>query len=114
VRDRRLAEIEDAGEVDVDDPPPALVVDFHEPGRLGDARVVDQDVDLAERFDDLGNGGGATGAIGDVDDDAEMPLPERCRDLGRCRVTIKGGHPGTVPGEQPRCREPDPPRACGT
>ena len=77
LRDQRLGAQERAGQVDLDDPLPVLVLDLAEAALVPDTGVVDQDVRAAQR---------------------RRPLGER-RDLGRVPHVAqhRGDHP--LPGE---------------
>ena len=87
--------------------------DVHELHRLGDAGVVDQNVDLAEGCDGLLGGLAAIGEVADVAANSDVTGAKFLgRTLGRSGIQIENGDPGSLLGEKSRCGAAYPARAC--
>jgi hypothetical protein len=115
VRHQSLAEVEHAAQVDVEHRIPVLRGDVHELQRLGDAGVVDQDVDMAERLDGAVGRLLAAVAVGHVAREAAVLSAEALgRVVRRAFVEVDDRDAGAVLGKQPRRSEADPARARGT
>jgi hypothetical protein len=115
VRHDGLREIQHPGQIDVDDAPPAGLVDVHELHRLGDSGVVDENVDLAESINGFRGRSLARGQIGDIASEPEMV---RTQALRRCfrgpLIDIEDRNARALLGEQSRGREADPTRPGGS
>jgi hypothetical protein len=112
VRDEGLAQVEDAGEVDVDDAAPACLVDLHRLHGLRDAGIVEKNIDMPQGRDGGIGGTPARIGIGDVAPDAHMPGTElRGRILRALLVQIENGDPGAVCRKETGGCEPNSARA---
>jgi SMP-30/Gluconolactonase/LRE-like region len=81
-----LREIQHPGQIDIDDAPPADLVDFHELHRLGDSGVVDENVDVAESVNGFRSRFLARCQIGDVASEAQMITRGIEQDIFRGRL----------------------------
>ena len=106
---------EDAADVDGHDPVPQLDRRLVQHADAGDARVVEQDVDPAERGDDVRRQGFGLGRIGHVDREARRPSPARAlasisRTVSAAAplIDVGDGHASALGREQQRRRSPDP------
>jgi hypothetical protein len=107
-----LAQVEDTGEVDVNDPLPARLVDLHRLHGLGDARIVEKDIHLPKSRDGGLRGLLARFEVCHVAADAEMIRPEfRSRVLGALLIEVENGDLRAVLGEETGGCEPDSARA---
>ncbi len=87
-------------------------VDLHGLYRLGDAGIVDENIDMAEGLDDLLRGAVGRLAPGHITDNADMTRAQACGSLpGRGFIKIGDRNARTMSGEQARCRQPDTARA---
>jgi hypothetical protein len=103
-RQRRLAHVERAAQVDVGD---GLVIggrDIEGLDRLGDAGVVHQNVDPAIFFDSRGDGGVAGGLVGDVAGEPQMVGADRGGGLARRFGVQVEDHDFRAVGGEQSCR----------
>ena len=114
VRNEGLAEVEDAAQVDVEDALPALRVDLHDLHRLGDAGIVDEDVDRPNSSMTCSAALPQRREVGDVAADADVAGAELGGGLGRASASSRGSRPGrrarrTAAPWRGRCRAGSPP-----
>lgn len=112
MRNHRLRQKENALEVDILDAIPVAWLDVEEFDRLGNAGVVDQNVDLTEGADNGLDGFGAGALVGDVAGDSDVrPVAGLFETLGsgvrRGPVNIKDGNAGAFFRKPPGCCETD-------
>ena len=94
VRHHRLREVEHAPEIHILNPVPAIGIDIPDLDRLRDARVIDQNIDLPERFEHFGDRAFAIGLVGHIAGDTDMVRPEfRRRGFGANAIEIEDRPP---------------------
>jgi hypothetical protein len=113
VRNECLAQVQHAGQIDIDHELPILGRDIHQFERLGNAGVINENVDLAEGCDSLFGGLATIGEVADVAANSDVVRAEFLgRSLGRGGIQIQDGDPGSLFGEKSRCGAAYPARAC--
>jgi hypothetical protein len=109
MRNHSLREEQYALEVDVLDPVPVARLDIEEFHRLGNAGVIDQDVDLTEGVGDSFHGLHAGGLIGHVAGNSDMSVAKVLRG-GLCGgpIDIEDCYPSALFGKPSGGREANP------